>query len=121
MTSNRNEERSFLLTRDFLTSVVSESERELAIIEQQIPYYLSEIPKNRYVISLLSELFSANYRLSREFKFHLKSGVSEKNDAGEECVCFAQEQFFIIQSLIMARHFITKDISSVTSISIFEN
>lgn len=121
MTTKEDKKQFYTLTKDFMISAIQAAERELEIIEQQIPYYLSEVPKNRYVVSLLTDLFSANYRISCEFGFHLKNGMVEKNESGKECVCFAQEQFFIIQSLILARYYITKDISEVSSLSIIEN
>ena len=121
MADNKPKERSFLLTKDFLTSIVATCEKEISIVEHKMLYYLSEKPKNRYVLSLLSELYSADCRLVKEFDFHLKHGVPEKNKAGEECVCFAQQQFYIVQSLVMTRHFITSDILSNTNISICEN
>tara|TARA_Y100001963_G_C6443459_1_gene292465 strand:+ start:157 stop:522 length:366 start_codon:yes stop_codon:yes gene_type:complete len=121
MADNKPKERSFLLTKDFLTSIVRTCEKEISIVEHQMLYYLSETVKNRYALTLLGELYSADCRLVKEFSYHLKHGMPENNKAGEECICFAQDQFHIIQSLIMARHFITSDILSNTNISICEN
>lgn len=111
----------FLLTKDFLDMIVKSTEGELSVLELQLQYYLSEEPLNRYIISLLTELYNISYRITKEFKFQLKNGLREKNSVGEECIRFAEEEFFVMQQAIMSRHLVKKDIVETTNCSIFKN
>jgi hypothetical protein len=100
------DEEHFSMPRDKIVSHVKESRRELTACRHLIKYFLRKTTENRWLITALCDVYSANYKLLSELSIMLEYA----SDKEQNVVLMTKDDLAIVEAIMIARHYTTREL-----------
>jgi hypothetical protein len=95
---------------DYLTS----ARKEITFCRELIRQYLKNIGEDRWLITALCDLYSANYKMLSELSLMLEYGSDKENDV----VLMTKEDVAIIETIIIAKHYSARELNMRGNLSV---
>jgi len=107
-------EEYFSMPRDKIISHVKESRRELSACKHLIKYFLRKAAENRWLLAAVCDVYSANYKLLSE----LSTLLEYASDKEQNVVLMTKEDLAIVETIMIARHYTTRELQLHGNVSI---
>jgi hypothetical protein len=111
----KQDESYFSMPRNKVIEYITRARKELVFCRSLIRQYLKERAENRWLVSSLCDLYSANYKLLSELSMMLEYGTDKENDV----VLMTKEDVTIIETVIIAKHYCTRELSIHGNVSVY--
>jgi hypothetical protein len=111
MSQNEN---YFSMPRKKVLEYAALARKEIVFCRDLIRQYLKKYAENRWLVSTLCDLYSANYKLLSELSLMLEYGSDKENDV----VLMTKEDVAIIETIIIAKHYSARELRMHGNISV---
>tara|TARA_R100000808_G_scaffold24596_1_gene57083 strand:- start:6306 stop:6650 length:345 start_codon:yes stop_codon:yes gene_type:complete len=107
-------EKYFSMPKKKILEYVSTSRKELIFCRELLRKYLKPRGENRWLVSTLCDLYSANYKMLSELSMMLEYGTDEESDT----VLLTREDVTIVETIIIAKHYCTRELNMRGNLSV---
>jgi uncharacterized membrane protein len=118
--SDKKKSLVYSLSRETAEHLAKEAEEHLSITYDFLNETLDKQKEDEFKISLLCDYFSSNYKLKVELAriFQVYDDVDDTAEAPEEKDLFiSQENMVIIETILLARYYLAKDLQEYSNLS----
>tara|TARA_R100000234_G_C4882828_1_gene128101 strand:+ start:180 stop:524 length:345 start_codon:yes stop_codon:yes gene_type:complete len=105
-------DKTYSLTVDAMLQLIHESEEQASISRELILESLADREKDRRTVPLC-ECFSLNSKIVQILDFALRNGEIGFGEDEEEQIIFSSKDMIMLETLVLARYYMTLDLSSM--------
>ena len=107
------DETYYSMPRGKVLEYTAVARKEIIFCRELIRQYLKNMGEDRWLIASLCDVYSANYKMLSELSLMLEYGSDKENDV----VLMTKEDVAIIETIIIARHYSTRELKMRGNIS----
>tara|TARA_Y100001938_G_C8052832_1_gene412781 strand:+ start:814 stop:1158 length:345 start_codon:yes stop_codon:yes gene_type:complete len=105
-------DKTYSLTVDAMLQLIYESEEQVVISRELILESLADKDKDRRTVPLC-ECFSINSKIIQILDFALRNGEIGLGEDKEDQIIFSSKDMMLLETLVLARYYMTLDLSSM--------
>jgi hypothetical protein len=112
-----NKKYSFSFETEVLTRIYQESIDQTKIADGLLEKYYSSEEKDKEYLCLLAESYSINWKVKEQLEYWFDCMPFSENKEGKEVIIVEQAEAFLLDSAVLAKEQVKKDLSTHYNIS----
>ena len=110
----QKDETYYSMPREKVLKYIATARKEIIFCRELLRKYLKKKGEDRWLVASLCDLYSANYKMLSELSMMLEYGSDKENNV----VLMSNEDVSIIETIIIARHYSTREMNMRGNISL---